>query len=77
MRKGARPSDATRISPETKRVRLSLGKDPQDAAAKRLRKEAELNAVNNGIAIVAENGPRKKKMAKKRPARNTKKARPA
>ena len=39
-----------------KRVRLSVGKDPQDAAARRLRKEAELNAVNNGIAVVPENG---------------------
>jgi integrase/recombinase XerD len=39
-----------------KRVRLSVGKDPQDAAARRLRKEAELNAVNNGVAVVAENG---------------------
>jgi integrase/recombinase XerD len=40
----------------TKRVRLSVGKDPQDAAATRLRKEAELNALNNGVAVVAENG---------------------
>jgi len=39
-----------------KRVRLSVGKDPQDAAARRLRKEAELNAVNNGVAVVPENG---------------------
>ena len=39
-----------------KRVRLSVGKDPQDAAARRLRKEAELNAINNGVAVVAENG---------------------
>jgi len=39
-----------------KRVRLSVGKDPQDAAARRLRKEAELNALNNGVAVVAENG---------------------
>ena len=36
-----------------KRVRLSVGKDPQDAAARRLRKEAELNAVNNGVAVVS------------------------
>ncbi len=28
-----------------KRVRLSVGKDPADANARRLRKEAELNAV--------------------------------
>jgi integrase len=39
-----------------KRVRLSVGKDPQDAAARRLRKEAELNAVNNGVAVVSDNG---------------------
>lgn len=39
-----------------KRVRLSVGKDPADASARRLRKEAELNAVNNGVAIVPENG---------------------
>jgi integrase len=39
-----------------KRVRLSVGKEPQDAAARRLRKEAELNAVNNGVAVVPENG---------------------
>src|SRR6266478_5489409 len=38
-----------------KRVRLSVGKDPQDAAARRLGKEAELNAVNNGVSVVAEN----------------------
>jgi len=29
----------------SKRVRLSVGKDAQDAAARRLRKEAELNAT--------------------------------
>ena len=39
-----------------KRVRLSVGKDGADAGARRLRKEAELNAVNNGVAIVPENG---------------------
>jgi hypothetical protein len=36
-------------------VRLSVGKDPADASARRLRKEAELNAVNNGVAVVPEN----------------------
>ena len=36
-------------------VRLSVDKDPQDAAARRLRKKAELNAVNNGISVVPEN----------------------
>lgn len=39
-----------------KRVRLSVGKDAADASARRLRKEAELNAVNNGVSIVPENG---------------------
>jgi integrase/recombinase XerD len=39
-----------------KRVRLSVGKDPADASARRLRKEAELNAVNNGVEVVPENG---------------------
>ncbi len=34
------------------RVRLSVGKDPADASARRQRKEAELNAVNNGVAVV-------------------------
>lgn len=37
-----------------KRVRLSVGKDAADASARRQRKEAELNAVNNGAAIVPE-----------------------
>jgi integrase len=36
-----------------KRKRLSVGKDPADAAARRLRKEAELNAKNNGVAVTA------------------------
>ena len=35
-----------------KRVRLSVGKDPADASARRLRKEAELNALNNGVNVV-------------------------
>jgi len=39
-----------------RRVRLSVGKDPADASARRLRKEAELNARNNGVAVVPENG---------------------
>jgi len=39
----------------SKRVRLSVGKDAADATARRLRKEAELNAVNNGVAVVPEN----------------------
>jgi integrase/recombinase XerD len=40
----------------SKRVRLSVGKDAADASARRLRKEAELNAVNNGVIVVPENG---------------------
>jgi integrase/recombinase XerD len=39
-----------------KRVRLSVGKDAADAGARRLRKEAELNALNNGVAVTPENG---------------------
>src|ERR1700692_4833876 len=44
----------------SKRVRLSVGKDPADASARSLRKEAELNAVNNGVTIVpgGQNGHR-------------------
>ena len=43
-----------------KRVRLSVGKDPADASARRQRKEAELNAVNNGVAVLpdSQNGNR-------------------
>jgi len=37
-----------------KRVRLSVGKNAQDAAARRLKKEAELNARNLGVAVVSE-----------------------
>jgi integrase len=36
----------------SKRVRLSVGKDPADASARRQRKEAELNAVNHGVTVV-------------------------
>jgi integrase len=38
----------------SRRVRLSVGKDPVDASARRLRKEAELNAVNHGVAVSPE-----------------------
>lgn len=41
-----------------KRVRQSVGKDPADASARRLRKQAELNATNNGVAVLPENGHR-------------------
>ena len=33
-----------------------MGKDAQDAAARRRRKEAELNALNNGVPVLPENG---------------------
>jgi integrase/recombinase XerD len=39
-----------------RRVRLSVGKDPADASARRQRKESELNALNNGVIVVPENG---------------------
>jgi integrase/recombinase XerD len=39
-----------------RRVRLSVGKDAQDAAGRRQRKEAELNALNNGVSVLPENG---------------------
>jgi integrase/recombinase XerD len=35
-------------------VRLSVGKDAQEAAGRRQRKQTELNALNNGVAIVPE-----------------------
>jgi integrase/recombinase XerD len=44
-----------------KRIRLSVGKDAQDAAARRQRKEAELKALNNGVSVIpggGNNGPR-------------------
>jgi integrase len=37
-----------------KRVRRSVGKNGSDASARRLRKESELNAINNGVAVVPE-----------------------
>jgi integrase len=40
----------------SKRVRLSVGKDAQEAGARRLRKEAELNALANGVSVVAQDG---------------------
>src|ERR1017187_3230993 len=46
-----------------KRVRLSVGKDAADASARRQRKEAELNAVNNGATIVPENGNGRRSVA--------------
>jgi integrase len=37
-----------------KRVRLSVGRDAADATARRLRKEAELNARNHGVSVAPE-----------------------
>ncbi len=37
-----------------KRVRLSVGNNASDAATRRLRKESELNAINNGVVVVPE-----------------------
>ena len=38
----------------SKRIRLSVGKDAVDATARRLRKEAELNALNHGVSVSPE-----------------------
>ncbi len=38
----------------SKRIRQSVGNDAGDATARRLRKEAELNALNNGVSVVPE-----------------------
>jgi integrase/recombinase XerD len=46
-----------------RRIRLSVGKDPQDAAARRQRKEAELNALNNGVTVVPENSDGRRSIA--------------
>ncbi len=40
----------------TKRRRLSVGKNAADANGQRVRKEAELNAVNLGVALAPTNG---------------------
>ena len=45
----------------TKRVRLSVGTDAADADARRARKEAELNAVNNGVAVASEDAKTKRR----------------
>ena len=50
----------------SKRVRLSVGKDPADASARRLRKEAELNAVNNGVTVVPDNGNGHRSLSRRR-----------
>jgi hypothetical protein len=38
----------------SKRIRVSVGKDAAEAAASRHRKEAELNALNNGVRVVSQ-----------------------
>ncbi len=47
-----------------RRIRLSVGKDPQDAAARRQRKEAELNALNSGVSVLPEDGDGHRTVAK-------------
>jgi integrase len=47
-----------------KRVRKSVGKDAATAAARRLRKEAELNAQNHGVQVAVEDGPKPKQLIK-------------
>src|ERR1700675_1055108 len=37
-------------------IRLSVGQNPNDAPAPRQRKEAELNALNNGVSVLPDNG---------------------
>jgi integrase/recombinase XerD len=37
-------------------VRLSVGKGPADASARRQRKTAELNAINNGVPVASPDG---------------------
>jgi integrase len=39
-----------------RRRRLSVGKDPADAHNRRQAKEAELNAINHGVAVAPQNG---------------------
>jgi len=46
-----------------RRVRLSVGKDARDAAAKRQRKQAELHALNNGVSVLPENGDGQRSVA--------------
>jgi integrase/recombinase XerD len=41
---------------EAKRIRLSIGKDAATATARRLQKDAELNAKNHGIEVLPQNG---------------------
>jgi len=43
----------------TKRRRISVGRSAADASSRRLVKEAELNAINHGVAVVPQNGNRR------------------
>jgi integrase/recombinase XerD len=47
----------------SKRCRLSVGKNAADAAARRLAKEAELNAINHGVAVTPQNGNGRRSLA--------------
>ena len=46
----------------SKRIRVSVGTDAADANTRRLRKEAELNAVNNGIMVAEAGSPSKRRL---------------
>src|SRR5215475_508380 len=46
-----------------RRRRLSVGRNAADAAARRLAKEAELNAINHGIAVTPQNGDGRRSVA--------------
>jgi integrase/recombinase XerD len=46
-----------------RRIRLSVGKDAADAATRRLRKEAELAALNAGVTVIPENGNGQRSMS--------------
>jgi integrase len=46
-----------------KRRRLSVGKNAADASARRLAKEAELNAINHGVAIAPQNSNGRRSLA--------------
>jgi integrase/recombinase XerD len=45
-----------------RRVRLSVGKNAGEATSIRQRKEAELNALNNGVAVVRDDGQEGRKL---------------
>jgi integrase len=47
----------------SKRIRLSVGKNAQDAAGRRLKKEAELNARNHGVPVVPEHNNGRRSLA--------------